>query len=207
MKTALTVWEKRISPVFDSASMLLVAEIENSEVVSVRYEPFDPDDAWRMVERLAELNIKVLICGAISQLPANIIETANIELIPFVTGRADEVLAAYAKDVPVSHIFHMPGCRKRTRQGRRGQKINDGFTKNKEVIFMPRGNGTGPQGQGPRTGRGQGGCQPGQAAKGSGGNTGQGQGRGLGQGQGQGQGQGRGQGRGKSGGQGRGGRR
>lgn len=50
---------------------------------------------------------------------------------------------------------------------------------------MPRGDGTGPQGKGPRTGRGMGRCVGG-AVK-----------RPIGQGQGQGQGQGRGQGRGQ----------
>ena len=58
----------------------------------------------------------------------------------------------------------------------------------KEVNNMPRGDRTGPQGQGPRTGRGQG--------------SGRGQGQGSGRGQGQGSGRGQGKGAGK-GGQGR----
>jgi len=75
---------------------------------------------------------------------------------------------------------------------------------------MPQQDRTGPQGQGPKTGRGQGKCNPktgtpatpGQGGRG----TGQGQGRGSGQGTGQGtgRGKGRGKGRGRGSGQGRG---
>ncbi len=66
---------------------------------------------------------------------------------------------------------------------------------------MPRGDGTGPQGRGPRTGRGIGKCdlQDGTPVpQGQGGiRTGRGQGRGSGQGEGRGQGKGRGTGQGR----------
>ena len=59
---------------------------------------------------------------------------------------------------------------------------------------MPQGDRTGPQGQGPKTGRGMGKCSPkGQTP------AAQGQGRGSGKGAGRGQGQGRGAGQGRSG--------
>ncbi|MCK5230755.1 MAG: DUF5320 family protein [Desulfobulbaceae bacterium] len=176
MKTALTIWGKRISPVFDSARVLLVTEIKNGKMVSRHYEPFDPDRPWCLADKLAEQNIEVLICGAISELPANIIKTAGIKLISFVTGQADEILEAYTKAVSIRHIFQMPGCRrKRSRQGKR-----------KGVTCMPRGDGTGPQGQGPRTGKGQGGCKSNQGVQGSDKNSAQGKGRGKGDGQGRG---------------------
>jgi hypothetical protein len=74
-----------------------------------------------------------------------------------------------------------------------------------EVKQMPQGDGTGPRGQGPKTGRGQGqGAGRGQgrgAGKGQG--TGRGQGQGAGKGQGQGAGRGKGSGRGSGQGRGR----
>ncbi len=51
MKAALTAWEKRISPVFDSAHTLLIAEIENGEVRDKHYEPFDPNFPWRLANK------------------------------------------------------------------------------------------------------------------------------------------------------------
>ena len=74
---------------------------------------------------------------------------------------------------------------------------------------MPRRDGTGPEGMGPMTGRGSGGCSPNQAGTNVTGRGSRKQGRGVGQGGGQGGGQGagrgKGQGRGRQGG--RGGRR
>ena len=66
MKMALTVWGNRISPVFDAAHMLLVVEVENTKIISRRYEPFYPELPTRLALRLAEMNVATLICGAIS---------------------------------------------------------------------------------------------------------------------------------------------
>jgi hypothetical protein len=67
---------------------------------------------------------------------------------------------------------------------------------------MPQGDRTGPQGRGPKTGRGQGNCNPkgGPSAPQEQG----GMGAGRGQGRGSGRGAGRGKGRGRGSGQGRG---
>jgi hypothetical protein len=70
---------------------------------------------------------------------------------------------------------------------------------------MPREDRTGPQGQGPKTGRGMGKCGPkggapisqGQGGVGSGKGQGRGAGKGAGRGTGRGGGQGRGKGRGR----------
>ena len=110
MKTALTVWGKRISPVFDSAHMLLIAVIENKKVVGGHHEPFDPGLPLRLVDRLLELDVAVMICGAISELPAFVIETMGIELIPFIAGNTDEVLDNFAREARISPAFLMPGC-------------------------------------------------------------------------------------------------
>ena len=73
---------------------------------------------------------------------------------------------------------------------------------------MPQGDRTGPQGQSPKTGRGQGKCGPkgGTPAPQEQGGTGSGRrgGQGRGQGAGRGQGRGSGQGTGRDGGQGSG---
>jgi predicted Fe-Mo cluster-binding NifX family protein len=194
MKMALTVWENRISPVFDAARMLLVVEIENTEIISRHYEPFHPELPTRLAVRLAEMNVAVLICGAISEMPANMLEAKGIKLIPFITGDAGKVIDAYAKDVPFMPSFLMPGCNhKRHRHTGKGKKHGARFAHGREVTHMPRGDGTGPKGQGPGTGKGQGGSKSGKGRKGSGTNSGRRSGKG----------QGRGQDRGKDAGQGR----
>jgi hypothetical protein len=70
---------------------------------------------------------------------------------------------------------------------------------------MPRGDRTGPQGQGPKTGRGMGKCGPknqSPASPGQGG-IGAGKGQGRGSGRGTGRSKGKGRGTGKGGGRGR----
>lgn len=80
-------------------------------------------------------------------------------------------------------VYEMRGQQRRRRGQRRTMK---------EVNIMPRKDGTGPEGQGPKTGRGAGNCGP-NAGKDQAPDRGTGQGRGRGTGQGRG---GRGQGRG-----------
>ncbi len=207
MKVALTVWENRISPVFDSAHMLLIAEIEDAETMNRRYESFNPEISLRLVEMLKQIDISVLICGAISEAPANIITGGGIELISFIAGNAEMTLEHFAKGEPLIPAFLMPGCGKRCR----GKSKNESyFAKRKEVNNMPGTDKTGPQGQGAGTGKGRGGCKGGGQGGGSGqgGGAGQGQGGGAGQGQGGGAGQGQGGvGQGRGCGQGRGGRK
>jgi predicted Fe-Mo cluster-binding NifX family protein len=195
MKMALTVWGNRISPVFDAAHMLLVVEVENTKIISRRYEPFYPELPTRLAVRLAEMNVAILICGAISEMPANILEANGIKLIPFITGDAGEVIDAYVKNVPFMPAFLMPGCsHKRHRHAGKGKKHGARFAHGREVTHMPRGDGTGPQGQGPGTGKGQGGSKSGKGRRGSGTNSGQMTGGGKGRGRGKGAGQGRNQG-------------
>ena len=200
MKTALTVWANRISPVFDVASTLLILEIRDLEIQSRQYESFDPDRPSHLAARLAQMHVSTLICGAISQRPAMLLEAGGIKLIPFITGRAEKVLQAYVRAVPITPAFQMPGCqcRKRQRWQESAKNRTDmNFRNNKEVMKMPGKDQTGPQGQGTASGRGQGGCKSGKGGGSKASNTGQGKGRGRGQGTGQGQGRGQGQGQGR----------
>ena len=65
MKVALTVWENRVSPLFDSASMLLIADIEDRGITRKHIEPFECESAFSRAARLDDLGVNVLICGGI----------------------------------------------------------------------------------------------------------------------------------------------
>lgn len=111
MKVALTVWGNRISPVFDSAQTLLVAEIINDKVVNKSFEPFDSNSS-DLPENLNKMDVSVLICGAISERPASIIASSEIKLIPFVTGTPGQILDLYLSNKPASVSHFMPGYRR-----------------------------------------------------------------------------------------------
>ncbi|MFZ2631980.1 MAG: NifB/NifX family molybdenum-iron cluster-binding protein [Desulfosalsimonadaceae bacterium] len=192
MIIALTVWEDRISPVFDVAAMILLAEIKNGDVLNRRLVPFNPGRLSRFAEMLKQMDVSVLICGAISEAPANILIANGVELIPFISGKTEHILGEYAKNKPIIPAFLMPGIGRQRR--RRGQNCADAAQSQKEVRDMPGKDRTGPSGQGPGTGKGRGQCPSGGAGQvtGQGRGPGRGQGRGTGQGSGQGFGQGQG---------------
>ena len=110
MKVAVTVWEQRISPVFDASRQLLIVEIENARITKRARVTFDPGMPSDLTRTLKELDVAVLICGAVSQVPATMITSGGITLIPFIAGRVDRVLGAYAQGHSLVPAFVMPGC-------------------------------------------------------------------------------------------------
>jgi predicted Fe-Mo cluster-binding NifX family protein len=89
-------------------------------------ELYLPPEPMSRIQMLREHNVQVLICGAISGLQASIIRAAEIELIPFVAGETQEILAAYMQGKLVSERFAMPGCSGRHRRRRRRGRGNKG---------------------------------------------------------------------------------
>jgi len=111
MKVAFTVWENRISPVFDCAQKLFIVDIIGHSVTGKDLVPFHYESPFSRATRLSDLGVKVLICGAVSDSFANMIETYGIRIIPFVAGAVEEVLDAYLMGTLSSSKFRMPGCR------------------------------------------------------------------------------------------------
>ena len=112
MKLALSVWENRISPVFDCAQTLLVVDMNRGMVSGKSVEPFGDESPFFRATRLSELGVEVLICGAVSDAFANIIETYGIRILSFIAGGVDEVLHAYLTGGLHNAKFRMPGCGK-----------------------------------------------------------------------------------------------
>lgn len=110
MKVAVTVWEERISPVFDASRRLLIATIEDRRITDRSYVLFDPAMPSNLAKILSELEVPVLICGAVSQVPATIMTNGGIQLIPFITGEVDRILEVYARGNSLAPAFVMPGC-------------------------------------------------------------------------------------------------
>ena len=109
MKVAMTVWGNRISPVFDSAQTILLADIDGGVVIGEQREFLPRTVAAGLARMLSEKGIDVLICGAISERPARIIQQSGIRLLSFVGGSADDFLTTYAAGQSIGS-FMMPGC-------------------------------------------------------------------------------------------------
>ena len=110
MKLAITIWGNRVSPVFDAAGTLLIARVENREILEKKYIPFEPDSHEKLIRLLKKFDISLMVCGAISTQPANLIIENRIRLLSFVTGDARQVLDNLAKKEALEKNFMMPGC-------------------------------------------------------------------------------------------------
>jgi len=117
MKIAIPVWEKGISPVFDTASRLLVVEVEDQKEAS-RFEIYlDEQDFSRRCVRIRNLGIDILICGAISRPYSRMLMASGIKVIPELSGQAGDVLDAYLQgNLFSSSRFQMPGSKKSRRK-------------------------------------------------------------------------------------------
>ncbi len=109
---AVTVWGQRVSPVFDAAGTVLIAEIESGVLVNSTYLAFDPQRTVELLRTLGARHVTCLICGAISEGPATLFEAAGIELIAFVAGNVQRVLETVCCGSVLGGEFKMPGCGK-----------------------------------------------------------------------------------------------
>ena len=92
MRVALTVWQGRISPLFDATRMLLIAQVDKGKIAARHYEPIECDSAVRRAAKLDDLEVNILICGGISDEFAKPIEAQGIRIVPFVSGSVEEGL-------------------------------------------------------------------------------------------------------------------
>ena len=107
---AVTVWGQRVSPVFDSARTLLIVEIDGGAMGNISSLAFDPDRPLELLQMLRAQQVMVVICGAVSEEPAAMLEAAGVEVIPFIAGDVNRVLECYCQGQPFGPEFRMPGC-------------------------------------------------------------------------------------------------
>jgi len=110
MRIAMSVWGDRVSPVLDCSRNLLVAEIAGGKVVGRKAECFEAGFLPGTLQELRQQGVRVLICGAVSQELATVVENCDIKLLPFVAGDVENILETIALGQSVS-VFAMPGCR------------------------------------------------------------------------------------------------
>lgn len=111
MKVAMPVWNDCVSTVFDFADCLLVVDCESEVIRGRSMVDLTGTDLAEKVARLRELGIGALLCGAVSRPLEQMIRAAGIEMVPFLRGRADDVLNAYLSGHLPEPGFMLPGCR------------------------------------------------------------------------------------------------
>ncbi len=163
VRLALTVWNGRISPLLDVARQVVLLEVEQGNILTRTERQLESEDPIYRAEELSRWKVDALICGAASQTMADLLVTYGIELISFVAGDTEVVIGAFLSGNLSDPELLMPGCQGRQRRGAWSPaecKARDTVVRDERRTAMPRGDGTGPDGRGSRTGRGRGGCPP-----------------------------------------------
>lgn len=120
-KIAIPEWQGQVSTVFDFAGKLLLIDIDEQKEINRSEITFPDEPMPRRATRLKNLGVDVLICGAISRPLAFMITGLGIELLPYISGRIDEVLNAYLTGRLTEQRFSMPGCKAGDRKGFRSR--------------------------------------------------------------------------------------
>jgi len=114
MKVAVTVFEGSISTVCDFCNRLWLFDIEEGEPRNRSTVSFESSLWPARVHQLKGLDVRVLLCGALSRPLERMLQMAGIEVIPWLCGPVEEILRAYLRGgLPVAR-FSLPGC---SRQG------------------------------------------------------------------------------------------
>ncbi|MGI6685875.1 MAG: NifB/NifX family molybdenum-iron cluster-binding protein [Bacillota bacterium] len=108
MKLALAVFEDRISVIFDNPRQILLALIRDNLVVDRREADFSTMSTVKMIKKLKEESVSILICGAITDNLQQAFERNEIKVIPWISGNVQKVLDAWIDGTLVQLV--MPGC-------------------------------------------------------------------------------------------------
>jgi predicted Fe-Mo cluster-binding NifX family protein len=120
MKAALTVWNGRVSPVFDVCREAVVLTIEDGTVAALSRESIDTPSASLKIDRILNLGIDVLVCGAISESVHRELRARSVTVYGFVAGEIEQVIDALLAGSLPGNALSMPGCRSKRRGARRG---------------------------------------------------------------------------------------
>jgi predicted Fe-Mo cluster-binding NifX family protein len=117
----IPIWEDQVSTTFDFSERLLIVEMESGREISRREIGQAGSSIAARVADIKNNGGQVLLCGAVSRPLAQAVLREGIQVIPFVSGDIDSVLAAYLCGKLTDPCFLQPGCcsgaRRRWRHG------------------------------------------------------------------------------------------
>jgi predicted Fe-Mo cluster-binding NifX family protein len=118
-RTAFSLWNERIAPVFDVARHLRIVDAADKRILSQTDHRFASDDAQERALRLATLEVEQLVCGAITRNFQEALLDRGIHVVSFVAGDLEQVIAACVAGSLLDGHLAMPGLRGGKRKGAR----------------------------------------------------------------------------------------
>jgi predicted Fe-Mo cluster-binding NifX family protein len=106
---AIPIYKSRVSPVFDSCTRVLIIDLKDKQEIARREVILENFSLTGRIEVLGKLNVKMIICGGISDVLYKLLKNANIRLITGIAGEVEQVIHAYLRDQLNQECFYMPG--------------------------------------------------------------------------------------------------
>ena len=108
---AIPIWNDRVSTTLDFAGRLLIVEIDAGREISRRELELNAVSVQRKASLIRNAAVQVILCGAVSQAMAFGLAREGIQIVPFVSGQVDDVIAAYLCGRIAEPCYLQPGCR------------------------------------------------------------------------------------------------
>ncbi len=121
MKIAIPIFENRISPRFDCAYRFMIVHIDNGEIKEKDTMVLSSINPIQRINELANMSVDTIICGAINKFTFRMIKGKNINIIPWITGDANEVLDLYLRGELEPGMTFFPDGRRICRRVRFGR--------------------------------------------------------------------------------------
>ncbi len=144
MRIAIPVWGNRISPVLDVAREISLFDLERGQVQNEISITLDNESLPDRTIKLSENGVDQVLCGAVSEVFYQILTNQDIKVLPWLTGKTDDVLQAFISGQINKSCFQMPGCRgqtqrKRQRRGRKSRQLRTNEDKKMKVVITANG--------------------------------------------------------------------
>ena len=110
-KTAIALFGTRVSPRFDCAPAFRVVETDKRQILNSKNVSVQEWSVMERVKGLSELGVKALICGGIDGFSAQQLSLHGIRVYSWITGEAEDALAALIKGELESGLMMAPGGR------------------------------------------------------------------------------------------------
>lgn len=109
MRISISQWQGRVATVFDAADDLLHVNIGNKIEISRKSYVLKKKTPLERALELGGLGTDVLICGAVSLVLENALNSINIQVHGFVRGDVEEVLEAFLNGRLMDERYLLPG--------------------------------------------------------------------------------------------------
>lgn len=96
MIVALPFLKDRLAPCFEAAREFILAEIDQSRVISTKRVACSGSEGFHRIRLLRVHDVEALICNGIKEFYLDLLLSINIDIYPSGSGSIDEILAKFA---------------------------------------------------------------------------------------------------------------